>query len=332
MKAFKIFLYACLFLIIGEILIRVDKPFDLLNNAPKKISVQLEETDLLKSVEERLFKTDSNQFRILILGDSYIHGGGIPSSEKFSKKLSILLNENNNSDRNYLVLDVSRPSNNSLDNYNSFIYYEKIFKPHLVFWAYNFNDILGGVEITNKVSNESSETKTTPKRTSKETTRLNKFTKQVYSYSELLRYISANVQKELKTYGIVLPIGDFHYLTKKAYLEKSKDWNNTKSILSKTSQICQLNQSEFILYKMPEFNLLDKNDLFSVINESLLNYCDSNSSIKYIDGNKDFNGLDGNDFKLSKYDGHPNEKAHLLIANSVFEHIKNELSILNKKH
>ena len=35
----------------------------------------------------------------------------------------------------------------------------------------------------------------------------------------------------------------------------------------------------------------------------------------YIDGNKDFKGLDGNDFKLSKYDGHPNENAHLLIEN-----------------
>lgn len=327
MKAFKIFIYACLFLIIGESLIRVDRRFDLLNNAPKKISVQLEQTDLLKSVEERLFKPDSSQFRILVLGDSYIHGGGVASSEKFSKKLALLLNKNNNSEQNYLVLDVSRPSNNTLDNYNSFTYYEKIFKPHVVFWAYNFNDILGGLEIANKVSNQSRESKSALKRTSKQITSLKKFTKQAYSYSELLEYISANVQKELKTYGIVLPIGDFYYLTKKAYLETSKDWNNTQRILSKTSKICQLNQSEFILYKMPEFNLLDRNDLFTVINESLYSYCDSDSGITYIDGNEDFKGLDGNNFNLSKYDGHPNENAHLLIANRVFEQIKNESPI-----
>lgn len=322
MKTLKILLNICLFLIIGEGLIRVDKRFDLLNNSPKKISVKLEETDLLKSVEERLFTTDPNQFRILVLGDSYIHGGGIATSEKFSKKLSFLLNNTNNSNLKFLVLDVSRPSNNTLDNYNSFKYYEEIFKPHVVFWAYNFNDILGSLETVNGTTTESNKQKSSPNRISQKSTGLKKFTKQVYSYSELLRYISANTQKEFKTNGIVLPFGDFHYLTNEAYLETSNNWKTTQRILSETSRICQLNQSEFILYKMPVFNLLNQNELFTLINESILKYFDSNPSFIYIDGNNDFKGLNGNDFQLSKYDGHPNANAHLLIANSVLQQIK----------
>lgn len=322
MKALKIFLNICLLLFIGEGLIRFDKRFDLLNNSPKKISVKLEETDLLKSVEERLFTTDSNQFRILVLGDSYIHGVGIASSEKFSKKLSFLLNENNKSNLKFLVLDVSRPSNNTLDNYNSFKYFQEIFKPHVVFWAYNFNDILNGLEIANVNTIESNKQKSAPNRIPKKFTGLKKFTKQIYSFSELLRYVSTNAQNKLKSHGIVLPFGDFNYLTSKAYLDTSNDWKTTQRILSETSRICKLNQSEFILYKMPDFNLLQQNELFTTINESIFKYCDTNPSIIYMDGSNDFKGLNGNHFQLSKYDGHPNANAHLLIANSVLNQIK----------
>ena len=124
MKALKTLAYCCLFLIIGESLIRLDIAFNLLNNQPRKINIELEQTHLLKNVDQKLFKPDSLQFRVLVLGDSYIHGGGIESSKKFSKILSKLLNENSNSRQEFLVLDVSRPSNNSLDNYNSFIHYK----------------------------------------------------------------------------------------------------------------------------------------------------------------------------------------------------------------
>lgn len=322
MKAFKTLMYFCLFLIIGESLIRLDKTFDLLNNQPKKISIELEQTYLLKNVDQKLFEPDSLQFRILVLGDSYIHGGGIESSKKFSKKLSQLLNENNISEQEFLVLDVSRPSNNTLDNYNSFIHYNQIFKPHLVFWAYNFNDILGGLEAKHIVSNESGVTKPSPKRTAKTVSELKKWTKKIYSTSELLRYLSANIQKEFKVNGVVLPIGDFYYSTKKAYLKSSNDWKKTQLLLSEASQICHSNQTDFLLYNMPEFNLLEKRALFTNINESLKKFSDSNFNIKFIDGYEDFKDLNGNDFKLSKYDGHPNANAHFHIAKTVFEQIK----------
>ena len=315
-------MYFCLFLIIGESLIRLDKRFDLLKMGPKKISIKLEQTDLLKNVDQHLFETDSLQFRILVLGDSYIHGGGIASSDKFSKKLSLKLNKNNNSGRQYIILDVSKPSNNTLDNYNSFIHYNQIFKPHLVFWAYNFNDILGGLDAKHIVSYESGLSKPVPKRTVKEISELKRWAKKVYSVSELLRYLSANIQKEFKVNGIVLPIGDFYYLTKRAYSKSSNDWKKTQRFLSEVSQICQSNQTEFLLYKMPEFNLLDETHLFTEINESLQNFCDSNKSITYINGDEDFRGLNENDFKLSKYDGHPNANAHFHITNTVFEQIK----------
>ena len=103
-------------------------------------------------------------------------------------------------------------------------------------------------------------------------------------------------------------------LTKKAYLESNKNWQSTQKALKEVSQICKSNQAELILYKMPEFNLLQNPNLFSLIDEAMLNYCNSVGDIKYINGTDDFRGEDGNKFKISKYDGHPNEQVHLKIA------------------
>ncbi|MGZ2368717.1 hypothetical protein ACXR6G_02920 [Ancylomarina sp. YFZ004] len=188
--------------------------------------------------------------------------------------------------------------------------------------AYNINDLLGPMELDKKEYQETEEIKLPPQRVSKKRPGLKSIVKQVYSFSKLTRYLSTNVQKEQKIWGIVPPAGDFYYLTKKTYLESNENWQSTQKALKEVSQICKSNQAELILYKMPEFNLLQKPNLFSLIDEAMLNYCNSVEDIKYINGADDFRGEDGNKFKISKYDGHPNEQAHLKIA----EIIKQQLS------
>ena len=152
MKTLRLVLYCCLFFAVGESLIRIDMAFDLLDNAPKIIDIKIEESSLINKINGGSFVKDSSQIRILVLGDSYIYGGGIDPANKFSKKLSMLLKNNDFSENEILVLDVSRPSNNTLDNYNAFLYYQKRFEPQFVFWAYNFNDVLGPMELNKKVS------------------------------------------------------------------------------------------------------------------------------------------------------------------------------------
>lgn len=323
MKALKIILYACLFFLIGEILVRIDRKFDLLNNAPQKIAVEIEESDLLKSVQEGGFISNSSQFRILVIGDSYIHGGGINSSEKFSKQLSTLLNAPGSPLCNYVVLDVSVPRNNTLDNYNSFDYFYKNFDPQLVFWAYNYNDILG--KLKKDVASLTNEQETTgpPKQTNKKRTGISGIIKTVYAYSRLALYLSEGAQKELKTAGIITPGGDFHNLTKKAYLPTSKKWLESQQILTEVAQVCQSDKTDLILYKMPEFNLMHKPALFSLPDNALLNYADSMGNMTYIDGSDEFEELDPDELRISKYDGHPNAKAHKFIADRIAEFISN---------
>ncbi len=322
MKALKITLYALLFFAIGEALVRIDRRFDLLNNAPQKIAVEIEESDLLKSVQEGRFVSDSSQFRILVIGDSYIHGGGIDPAEKFSEKLATLLNSSDSPSCDFVVLDVSVPRNNTLDNYNAFEFFDQSFDPHLVFWAYNYNDILGKLQRDEGGPTDNQEAKQPPKQIKRKRTGLNKVIKEVYSLSRLALYLSETAQKELKTLGIVTPGGDFSNLTQKVYLPSSKNWQETQRIFTKVSETCQSDKKGFIFYKIPEFNLMHKPELFSMPDKALLQFTDSIDNMIYINGSREFADLDIDEYKMSKYDGHPNAKAHLFIANRIAEYIK----------
>jgi len=324
MKALKFILYTCLFFLVGELIVRIDLEYDLLNNTPNKIEVKIEESVLKNKIEKGDFITDSNQIRILVIGDSYINGGGISSKNKFSKKLSSLLENKYSLEKEILILDVSRPSNSTLDNYNSFIFYNKKFKPQFVFWAYNFNDILYSIPQPQQVNLAKKTEKSPPKRMSKKKNGLKKFTSQLYSFSELTRYLSSNIQKQLKFRGIVMPLGEFYQLTQKTYLETNKNWIDTKKKLDTVLQICKKSQSKFILYRMPEFNLLNHSNLFYSIDKEIVNYVNSNKNIVYYNGIKDFENEDSDKFMLSKYDGHPNKLAHMRIAEKIAKYINRE--------
>ncbi|GAB5524828.1 MAG: hypothetical protein Roseis2KO_27000 [Roseivirga sp.] len=323
MKALKIILYAVLFFAIGEALVRIDRRFDLLNNAPEKITVEIEESDLLKSVQQGRFVKDSSQFRILVIGDSYIHGGGIDPAKKFSKKLAAILNTDSPS-CDFVVLDVSVPRNNTLDNYNAFEYFDEAFDPHLIFWAYNYNDVLGKLKNDEEASTDQQEVTQPPGQIKRKRTGLNKIIKDVYSLSRLALYLSETAQKELKTLGIVTPGGDFANLTQKVYLPSSENWQETQRIFKEVSAICRSDKKDFVFYKMPEFNLMHKPELFSMPDNALLYFTDSIDNMVYINGSLEFADLDIDQYKMSKYDGHPNAKAHLFIANRIAEYIKGQ--------
>lgn len=307
------------FLLVGELLIRVDQNFNTLNNGPEKIEVKIEESEEYNLVKNKKLIIRPSDLRIMILGDSYIHGGGINPQKKFSKILKQSLLKQKTKFENIYMLDVSRPDNNTLDNFNTFSAYYDYFQPNIIIWGYNYNDILGGLKVESKsmLKKNSSEiykrTIVTPEQAKKEVSSLQSFTKKIYKYSELLRYVSSKIQNRLKLNGIVLPIGDFYFLTKISYKSDSEIWNLNAKLISNVSEKCK-GRSRIIFYKMPEFNLLSRRSLFTKCDESLINFISSHAEIEFIDGFDNFPVANSADYMLSKYDGHPNEKAHGVIA------------------
>lgn len=321
-KTIKVFLYFILFLFVGEMLIRIDIKFDLLNSAPKKISVMIERSNLLNLVDSGLFVPDSSGFRVMVIGDSYIHGGGIGPEHKFSKVLASIL-DSLGINKSIQILDVSRPSNNTQDNFNSLLFYGVRFQPDYVIWAYNFNDILGPIHGVGdeKTTTELVENEKAPIRIRKETKGIKELILNIYKLSELAGYLSSTLQKELKLKGIVIPAGDFYYLIKRAYLESNENWMKSKEIIGEAAHICDSYGATFILYKMPEFNLLSNRKLYRNADQALTSFVDTVPNIVYRDGFNDFNDGNGDQFMLSKYDGHPNVLAHRVIAESVSKFI-----------
>ncbi|MFK8060924.1 MAG: hypothetical protein AB8B78_12645 [Polaribacter sp.] len=305
---------------------RIDKSFDVLNEK-SKIAIKLQQSTLKQKIDDGVFVPNENQYRVLVLGDSYFFGAGINPEFKVSNNLKKLLQEKLKTNKEILILDASRPSNNTLDNYNLFKYYQQKFKPNTIVLGYNFNDILGDLNIKKtEYYNVDKKTKTASKVasknnliTEKKDNYLKSFSKKLYNTSELLRFLSKKTQKELKLNGVVIPFGEFYFLTQKAYNSKNNSWKQTKEIISKLNNECIQNNINFIFYKLPEFNLLNNNSLFTKVDSSLETYLKSKPTIKYINGFTDFKN-EGN-FLISKYDGHPNELAHKIISERIVKEI-----------
>ena len=73
----KYTIYVVLFFIVGELLVRFNRSFDLLNHSPEIIEVKMEASPLKVALDESMFEIKNDQLRIMVLGDSYINGGGI---------------------------------------------------------------------------------------------------------------------------------------------------------------------------------------------------------------------------------------------------------------
>lgn len=320
MKVKKTFIFFVIFFSVGEVLIRFDMKFDFLNrNANAIIRVEMAESGLRDKVEEGNFNIESDQLRVLVLGDSYIYGSLIDPEKKFSKQLQNNLDNSELNNKQTIVLDVSRPNNNTSDNFDFLRYYNDLFKPHVVFWAYHYNDILD-LKPMNQTASKEEITKVGS--TERKTPMWKTIITKIYKTSQLTRFLSSSLQRELKLKGIVLPFGNFYTLTQQSYHEKNKDWTLTKDIFMETIRICQDEDIVLIVYKLPIFNLLSKNELFAKVDGELSDFFEGHDEVYYLYGYNDFSDVqDVHKYRVSKYDGHPNENAHERMANRATQEI-----------
>jgi len=331
MKFVKLITYGLLFFVIGECMIRVDQSFDLFQKAPHVFDVAMDESDIRKEVGEGSFQLDSNQLRILVLGDSFIKEVGINKQDKFSNKLTDLLTSNPAIQQKVIILDVAKAGNNTRDNYNSFQYYYDKFKPQFVFWSYNMNDILGKLENNKPKQKTGINSDFRPGQIKQKVGGLKGVVKNIYSISRLLEYLSLTAQKELKFLGVTPPYSDFEYITKEAYKDQSEPWIETQKMLSSVNEICDKQNTDFILYKMPDFNLLQELHFFENVDKAFVKFSNAVDHIQYLNGSDDFIDEDGEEYRLSRYDPHPNGKAQLKIANKIAKLIESK-SILLKSN
>jgi len=325
MNVRKIFLFCFVFLIVGEAIVRFDMYFDIFNrNAEAIIHVKMAVSELRTRVENGNFKTTPDQFRVLVLGDSYIYGSLIDQEKKFSKQLQKNLESHNLNGKKAIVLDVSRPNNNTSDNFDFLKYYNDLFQPHVVFWAYHFNDIQDLRPMEETIDEQ--EIKAYDEAAKRKTTTLKSILKGIYKTSQLIRFLSSSLQRELKMQGIVIPTGDFYALTQNTYQTGNANWELTKRIFEETIRMCQTENIELIVYKLPIFNLLNNNKLFAKPDKALTDFF-TEQEVRYLYGYDDFDDLENAEkYRVSKYDGHPNANAHMKMADRAKQEISKILT------
>ncbi|MEM1578027.1 MAG: SGNH/GDSL hydrolase family protein [Candidatus Pacearchaeota archaeon] len=83
---------------------------------------------------------ESNEYRILVVGDSYAEAAQVPLEKSFHKLLEKALNEKNTSKKKVVVYSIGISGNGTYLNYLYFLNYGKLLKPDLVILLFCSND------------------------------------------------------------------------------------------------------------------------------------------------------------------------------------------------
>ena len=313
----KIFFYIFIFVLIGELMIRFDQSFTLMEESRVvKISNAIELTPEYELLRTGKLPNSERDLRIMVIGDSYIHGGGIEFESNFSQQLKKMLKDEKNNFDNIWVLDVSRSSSNNLDNTQSYFQFVDQFNPNIVVLGYNLNDIDGNLNKDRETLKNVQEFKEIKTSGGKAQSTIRKVYDVIYK-SQFVRFTLKKAHSFIKTFGIIIPNSRFD-VTMKSYSEDKKNWQKSKVLLSEMIEDVNEKSSKLIVYKFPEVNLLEHPELFSKANESIKTYFNRFPYVIYINGADVLKGEKSKDYVLSKYDGHPNEKAHNKMATHVY--------------
>jgi lysophospholipase L1-like esterase len=318
MPFLKIIVYIFIFLVIGEVLIRIDEtiaPFA--NDDQFRVAIKIEESPELKLLEDHKLVLDDSTYRVMILGDSYIHGSGIEVDRRFAYflKKRLLNGSTTKKYKKCLVLDVSRPSNNNLDNYRAYKAFSKSFRPQLTILAYNHNDVENDLEeggYTAKDGLLPSQQKIKPS-----------YVKRMYNFlyqSHAVQFCMHNINLYLKSVGYLIPHSVFDEILR-SYTENKPRWVKSESILTKFVNESAANKDPLVVILMPEYDLLHSKELFSATDSVIGNFF-TKANATFINPVKYYDSYDPKDLRLSKYDGHPNAYAHQILADSLVVFIR----------
>lgn len=315
----KTILVVIIFFVTGELMMRLDEHFKLFDDTRVvKIAKEIVITSEYKMMSENKIDFGDNNLRVMVMGDSYIAGGGIEAKDRFSEQLKLILKNDNKKYDAVYVLDVSKPSNNTLDNRQSYFEFVEKFKPQYVIIGYNFNDIDGNLD-KSLVKVDSGKTAADMTNSYVRQTLLQKIT-HFYKQSKVLDYVLHTLHNELKIHGFIFPNSVLD-VTIQTYVQNQKPWQESKQLLQEVSDDARKKNIELIVLKFPEIYLLEYPKIFQQTENVIRDFYKKSPWVTFINGNDLFKGDKSKDYILSKYDGHPNEKAHKKMAVAIAKFI-----------
>lgn len=312
--------FALIFFASGEILVRLDERFTLfVPHENVRVEVRTRSSIELTAVKESRLELHPGQTRIMTLGDSYMYGAGVNANENLPSVLKTLANQDLPKHQpEALVLDLSRPANNMKDNYTSFEHYVERYSPNIVVLAYSLNDSQGWLGEGPPPDPAIKKDGRVKQKTSFWSVR---GMSNLLFHSALLKFILHKTHLEMKQRGYVMP-GSGFATTIDSYRQNKKPVQRAKSWLYKLADEASSKGIILVVYLTPEFNMLENQSLYMPVRERVGGWMNARDDIVFIDGIESFDQKRSEDFRISKYDGHPNAKGHETMAQHIFEQLR----------
>ena len=323
-SSLKLVLTILLFLLAGELVIRIDKNFNIFgHDTVVQIKEEIRESDEMTLLKNNSLVFNDQDLRILVLGDSYIFGAEVDYNQNFTHQLKrMLLSENLGQYKTVYTLDVSRPSNNSLDNYNAYFSFVNRFKPQIVILGYNINDLIDSVKSIESLSVKNSVE--LPGKVHEKTSTISRIYNILY-VSDLLQFTLHNTNKFLKSKGIIIPNSEFDQEIS-AYYKNKPDWLYSKEILTRMILDSKAVNSEFIVLLLPQIDLVKYRKIFSRTDNVIKEFFQQFSNVRFLNLRDSIDVNKAAGYVISRYDEHPNEKGHQFMAETVNRLIMKELN------
>lgn len=248
-------------------------------------------------------------FRIVLLGDSMCFGQGLALEDIYPKVLERILNKqipyNTNNIKKIEVLNFSVPGYNTIQEYEYLKTKAIHYKPDLIILDFFLNDILP----LGKVSFSKSSPKSNRK--------LFSLLSRIKGKSYFAQYILSRIAVLARRIGMHRGyISEFHG----SYEENSKYWLECQKNLLNLRDFAEDNGSEIFLVIIPFLSDLNeyhplKGEINIVTNFGKANSINALSLFPYFYGHK------AESLWINPINGHPNQRAHAIMAEVVSKHI-----------
>lgn len=311
----KLILQLLIFAAVGEVALRVDREAELFTGGTRLDSRPKSSAEL-DAVKSGAFRPEANQYRVMLLGDSYLFGGGVPENETFAAALRRDFGRSNPAGLpKTTVLDLTMPGSNTFTNTQAFQETNERFQPHLVLLAYNQNDTFGRMEPP------AAQQQASPPPAADRKLNMARSIRRFVFQSALLQFLLTKLNLELKLLGIVLPGSEFDFYVNMSHDPSFPGWKKSQEYLRSLAETCRERNAPLVVVNVPELNMLSNRKPFEKAHAEIRRFFSSLPGVTYLDGAEPFLAAPPADTKyyaVSRYDGHPNGRAHQLLAGFVY--------------
>jgi hypothetical protein len=241
--------------------------------------------------------------RIIFLGDSFTIGHGIKRMEdRFTDRIAAWLNEK--APGKYVVANLGEPGVEAsvVESTAAAVMFKMQADVSLFVYIYNLNDIEGYMQLVGQDPLEGIYTSQPKFFLFRDTYLLN------WLYFRFLQFRARNNM----------------YFERLAAAYRGPAWDGLRAKLSQLHRECQEGHADFRMVIFPFLHDLTGDDSFREGRARLVDFCKS-EKIPVLDLDPIFRQHAGENLMVSRFDGHPNERAHAIAAEAIEKDLLSDL-------